>query len=113
VIGSAGSPAYTIDTNVRGTATVSLAAAEAGVGHIIFASSREVYGEPASLPVGEAEPLNPKNLYGASKVSAELLLAQLPVPASILRFANVVGPGDHDRVIPRWVAAAHSGRPLE
>ena len=115
VMGSQDDPDYTFETNVAGTWTVAAAAARAGVAHLIFASSREVYGEPASLPVAEDAPLRPFNLYGASKAAGEALLGTLPWPAlhvSVLRLANVIGPGDHGRVVPLWLAAATAGEPL-
>ena len=34
---------------------------------LIFASSREVYGQPQTLPVTEDAPLRPMNVYGNSK----------------------------------------------
>lgn len=115
VMGSQTDPDYTFETNVTGTWTVAAAAARAGVNHLIFASSREVYGQPASLPVAEDAQISPFNLYGASKAAGEALLRTLPWPTlrvSILRLANVIGPGDHGRVVPLWLAAAGSGQPL-
>jgi nucleoside-diphosphate-sugar epimerase len=115
VMGSQADADYAFTTNVAGTWAVARAAAAAGARHLIFASSREVYGEPETFPVAESAPLRAKNLYGATKVSGEAILGALPggMPnVSILRLANVVGTGDCDRVVPRWVAAARCGRPL-
>lgn len=115
VMGSQSDPSRTFETNVTGTWNVARAAAEAGVRHLVFASSREVYGEPATLPVSEETPFAPRNLYGASKVAGEALLSTLPgsTPAvSILRLGNVIGSGDSGRVLPLWLAAAQSGQPL-
>ena len=115
VMGSQSDPEYTFETNVAGTWTVATAAAHAGVKHLIFASSREVYGEPASLPVAEDALINPFNLYGASKAAGEALLRTLPWPSlqvSILRLSNVIGAGDAGRVVPLWLTAATSGQPL-
>ncbi|MEO8630408.1 MAG: NAD-dependent epimerase/dehydratase family protein [Betaproteobacteria bacterium] len=41
---------------------------------LIFASSREVYGQPASLPATEDAPLRPVNVYGRSKLEGEYLV---------------------------------------
>lgn len=116
VISSETDPAATIATNVTGTWNVVTAAREAGATHLVFASSREVYGEPARLPVHEDAPLAPRNLYGASKVAGEALVSTLRgtgTAPSILRLANVVGSGDADRVVPLWVTAAQRGQPLK
>src|SRR3546814_15693813 len=68
---------------------------------LVFASSREVYGEPASLPVPETAPLTAKNAYGASKVAAEAYCrvweSTTGLECQILRFANVYGPRSEER----------------
>lgn len=115
VMGSEADPGYTYETNVAGTWNVAMACRATGVGHLIFASSREVYGDPETLPVAEETPVAPKNLYGASKAAGELLLrsgfAEAP-GVSVLRLANVIGRGDAGRVIPLWLRAAQAGEPL-
>ena len=55
VIGALQDVDYASSTNVVGTATVLQAARAAGVGRFVFTSSREVYGDPAELPVSETE----------------------------------------------------------
>ncbi len=114
VMGSEHDPAYTYETNVTGTWNIAAACREAGVPHLVFASSREVYGDPEILPVTESASFAPRNLYGASKAAAELLLGALSDgPAvSILRLGNVIGKGDANRVVPLWLHAARSGAPL-
>jgi nucleoside-diphosphate-sugar epimerase len=115
VMTSESDPAYTIDTNFGGTWNVATAARDLGVGHIVFASSREVYGNPESLPVAEEAPSVPRNLYGATKASGEAVLSTLRCTGTgvtVLRFSNVIGSGDTDRVVPRWLAAASAGEPL-
>jgi UDP-glucose 4-epimerase len=115
VMGSQSDPDYTYATNVAGTWNVVRAAAKASARHLIFASSREVYGNARCLPVAETAPLAPHNLYGASKVAGEVLVSSLPEASpgtSILRLANVVGPGDSGRVVPLWLTNARCGAPL-
>ena len=109
-------PEYCITTNVLGTFNVLRGAAAAGVRSVVFASSREVYGEPARIPVAEDHPLRPKNQYGASKVFGETycrMFAVHGVSARILRLANVYGPGDRDRVLPTWLRNAQRGEDLQ
>lgn len=115
VMGSVSDAEYTFQTNVAGTFHVLERAKLAGAKRIVFTSSREVYGEPAQLPVRESEPLAPKNAYGVSKAAGELycgLAAAQGLEAVILRLANVYGPGDRDRVIPLFMDAARAGTPL-
>lgn len=115
VVGSETSPQYTFETNVGGTWNIARACAESEVRTLVFASSREVYGDPATLPVREVASLSPKNLYGASKVAGEALLSGGSAGTTsvrVLRLANVIGPGDSGRVLPNWLAAARHDQPL-
>ena len=77
---------------------------------IVFASSREIYGEPESLPVSEEHPLKPINVYGNCKKLAEELLTDQTTGIStiIFRFSNVYGsPFDYPtRVIPAFLWGA-------
>lgn len=78
---------------------------------IVFASSREVYGEPTSLPVAESAALAPLNVYARSKVAGETLVraaAAEGLGANVARFSNVYGCIDdhHDRVVPAFARAA-------
>jgi nucleoside-diphosphate-sugar epimerase len=117
VMGAVQDPDYSVTTNVLGTFNVLRAAAEARVGRVVFTSSREVYGEPKTLPAGEAQPLLAKNPYGASKVAGEAYCrtfgATHGLRVDVVRFTNVYGSGDSNRVIPLWLAAAYQGRDLE
>ena len=117
VIGAIKNTDYSFTTNVVGTYNVLKAAASSGVRRLVFTSSREVYGEPESIPVPESAPLTAKNPYGASKVAGEAYCrvweSTTGLECQILRFANVYGPRDRDRVIPIWVERATHGEPLE
>jgi nucleoside-diphosphate-sugar epimerase len=117
VMGAVEDVQYSFSTNVIGTFNVLYAAAEARVGCVVFASSREVYGDPIDLPVDEGQPLLAINAYGASKVAGEAYCRAFRHTAGlqthILRLANVYGPRDYDRVIPRWVSRARAGQELE
>lgn len=116
VMGAMADLDYSFESNVVGTFNVLRAATAAGVRRVVFASSREVYGEPETLPVVETAPLLAKNPYGASKLAGEAYCRAWAVAGalevSVLRFANVYGPGDSGRVIPLWVSQAIEGRPL-
>jgi UDP-glucose 4-epimerase len=116
VMGAARNLDYTFSTNVVGTYNVLKAAAEQSVERVVFASSREVYGEPLTLPVDETYPLISINSYGASKVAGEAICRafarECRLPSMILRIANAFGPRDVGRVIPHWIEQAQSGNEL-
>lgn len=83
--------------NVLGTVAVLEAAARAGVGRLVFASSGgTIYGSPATQPVPESAPLLPLAPYGAAKAAAEpylLAYRQLHGLDSVaLALGNVYGP---------------------
>jgi len=115
VMGAVQHPDYTLSSNITGTHNVLQAARNARVARVVFASSREVYGESTVLPVLEDAPLLPKNLYGVSKLTGELfcrLFAQDGLETVVLRLANVYGTRDLGRVIPLFIEKALDGQPL-
>ena len=84
---------------------------------VIYASSREVYGQQTILPVAENAMLQPVNVYGHSKYNAENLVKQYRAKGLntvITRFSNVYGSVfDHvDRVMPAFCYAAAMGNTL-
>lgn len=96
VAASLADPAFDRAVNVEGTRAVAKAAAAAGATRVLSASSAAVYGEPQELPLVETSPTAPAVPYGASKLEAEGVLAEVLRPAGVdfasLRFANVYGP---------------------
>jgi len=78
---------------------------------LIFGSSREVYGEPQSLPVKESDVKKAVNIYGESKMEGERLFTDFAknqdLSCAIVRFSNVYGNryDIFDRVIPRFIRA--------
>ena len=111
-------PAACLQNNVEGTNNVINAALSSpSKPWIIYASSREVYGQQKLLPVVEDVVLKPMNVYAHSKLAAEKKIQeaqQAGIRTSILRFSNVFGsPLDHvDRVIPAFCRAALLGEAL-
>jgi UDP-glucose 4-epimerase len=116
-MGAVHDPRYSFETNVAGTFNVLDAAQRMGVRRVVFSSSREAYGEPQTLPVPEEHPLLAKNTYGASKVAGETYCRTFhnvfALETVVLRFSNVYGPRDFDRVIPIWLDRALGGESLE
>lgn len=84
---------------------------------VVFASSREVYGQPDELPANEDSTARPVNVYGRTKVEGEALVKAARrdgVRACTIRLSNVFGSvNDHaDRVVPAFARAAVSGKEL-
>jgi UDP-glucose 4-epimerase len=70
-------------------------AVKGGVRRLIFSSTAAVYGNPAKVPVSEADPTQPISPYGSSKLMTEIMLrdagAAHGLPYVILRYFNVAG----------------------
>ena len=69
-------PLVSFETNVTGTFNVALSSADHEA-HLIFASSREVYGETIGEKSSEADPCHPNNFYGTTKLIGEQLIQSL------------------------------------
>ena len=108
-------------SNLGSTIAVAEAAAERGVGRLVFSSSAAVYGTPTALPVGEDAPTEPESPYGASKLMCERILADAAAASALqavmLRYFNPVGAhpsgligenpsGDPANLVPRVMQAA-------
>jgi GDP-4-dehydro-6-deoxy-D-mannose reductase len=94
-------PAQTLDNNVKGSVNL-LEAVRVAVptSRIVWASSGEVYGSDAPLPVTEDAPLHPASPYAVSKVAGDLL-AGLYTDAHALNIVRARafahgGPGQHE-----------------
>ncbi len=64
---------------------------------IIFASTRQIYGRPRSLPVDESHPLVPVDVNGINKIAGEnyhlLYHSVYGLQTTVLRLTNTYGPG--------------------
>jgi len=114
-------PYDTVEINVIGTFNVAEACRRNGTEKLIYASSVAVYGEPRYLPVDEEHPLNPTNVYGATKLSGEAIIAgyhgNYGLKYTSLRFFNVYGPymksGPYSGVILSFLNRIKKGMPLK
>jgi UDP-glucose 4-epimerase len=117
VLGAVEDEDRTFTVNVDGTHNVLHAAVESRVKRLVFASSREVYGEPVALPVDEDHPLMAITMYGASKAAGEVYCRAFRrvygLSSIVLRLANVYGPRDFGHAIPTWIERAVDGRDLQ
>jgi len=88
---------------------------------IVFASTRQIYGRPAQLPVAETHPLNPVDVNGINKMAGEqyhLLYNNVHgIPATALRLTNTIGPRMRIRdarqtFVGLWVRQLLEGKPI-
>ena len=93
-------PVSDADSNVLGTIRLLSAAAAEGVDKIVFSSTGgAIYGNPDTIPCDEDTPVNPITPYAMSKYVSELYLdlyqRTYGLEYTILRYANVYGPGQN------------------
>jgi UDP-glucose 4-epimerase len=89
---------------------------------IVFASTRQIYGRPDSLPVSEAHPLNPVDVNGINKMAAEkyhLLYSDVyGIHATALRLTNTIGPrmrikDARQTFVGLWIRQLLENKPIE
>jgi UDP-glucose 4-epimerase len=89
------------DTDLQINCRAQLAILEACRKHnptikIVFASTRQIYGEPDYLPVDEAHPLRPVDVNGINKMAGEwyhiLYNNVYGISGCALRLTNTIGP---------------------
>ncbi len=95
-------PARYYRNNVVNALNLFDAAARHGVSHLVLSSTAAVYGEPGVALIDESLPLAPINPYGASKMMAERILADVAGAAGmryvVLRYFNVAGADVEARI---------------
>lgn len=111
-------PRETHLTNVDGFLNVLMAAREAGVGRVVYASSSSVYGDSAELPKREPRIGRPLSPYAATKLIDEIYASVVQrsygLQCTGLRYFNVFGPrqdpaGEYAAVMPRWFSQLLAG----
>ena len=112
-------PVASLESNISGTQNVLLAARDAGVRRVVYASSSSVYGDTPTLPKSEDMPANPQSPYAVHKLTGELLCRVFTriygLETVALRYFNVFGPrqdpnSQYAAVIPRFVMALLENR---
>ena len=115
-------PMATHAANATGTMEVLEAVRRAGGHYVVLASSSSVYGSNPALPKSEDLTPMPMSPYAVSKLAGESYAlahgACFGFPVLALRFFNVFGPlqpphHTYAAVVPAFVDAALSGRPLQ
>ncbi len=112
-------PLTSTAVNVEGTLNVLLAARDAGVRRVVFASSSSVYGDAPGMPRRESQPLSPLAPYAVSKLAAEqyCMVANrvYGVETVALRYFNVFGErqdplSGYAAVIPKFIRMMLDGQ---
>jgi UDP-glucose 4-epimerase len=89
-------PQESHDVNIQGTLNTLLAARDAGVKRLVFASSAAIYGEDPVLPKQEQMRPTPISPYAVEKITGEHYLSAFHqlygLQTVALRYFNVFGP---------------------
>ena len=107
-------PVSSVAVNVSGSVNVFFAAAQSGIGRVVYASSSSVYGDSAELPKVEEHTGRPLSPYALTKAVDEAFADNFHAVYGLntigLRFFNVFGrrqdpDGAYAAVIPKFAAA--------
>lgn len=103
--------------NAVGTANVAEAARRNTVGKLVYASTWEVYGKPATRPVNESHPCRPDHPYNITKYAGELLALSYDhlhdVPTIALRLGTAYGLRMRpNSVFSLFISRALAGEPI-
>lgn len=116
---SIANPVATHDVNISGFLNVLMAAKEAGIKRMVFASSSSVYGDSKTLPKTETDQVSPLSPYAVSKLSNELYASVFARNYNMslvgLRYFNIFGPrqnpnGPYAAAIPLFITALLDGK---
>ncbi len=114
-------PSVTHEVNATSTIRLAEAAAGAGVGKIVYASSAAVYGSTEREAHHEDDPVAPATPYAIDKLTGETYLrffaSEHGLDTRSLRFFNVYGPrqqpsSQYAGVIARFAISLLAGEPL-
>lgn len=111
------SPAYTFYQNTVGLIYLLEAVKKAGCGKFLLPSSGNVFGRPPKIPIDEACPPVPHNIYSASKVSQEAIVwayyRSYEIPVTIFRNGIIYGEGMRRNIfIYIWLKNLLQGKPI-
>ena len=112
-------PVRANEVNICGTLNVLVAARDADVKKVIYASSSSVYGDTPELPKREDMKPDPKSPYAVAKLAGEYYCRVFNeiygLKTVALRYFNVYGPrqdpsSDYAAVIPKFVNRVMAGK---
>jgi len=114
-------PRLSHDANTTGTLNLLIAARDAGVRRLVYASSSSIYGDSPTLPKHEGMPPQPRSPYAASKIAGEyycqVFTEVYGLETVSLRYFNVFGPrqdptSQYAAVVPIFITALLRGEPV-
>jgi UDP-arabinose 4-epimerase len=99
------------DNNVGGVVALLLAMRTANCDKLVFSSTCATYGQPGTLPLTEAEPQDPINVYGRTKLTVERMLADVSRAEGLryaaLRYFNAAGASPDGEIGERHDPETH------
>ena len=116
---SVANPVASHENNVNGTLNLFVAARDAGIRRVVYASSSSVYGDNTRRPAAEGDIGRVLSPYAATKRINEIYAGVFALTYGMepvgLRYHNVFGPrqdpeGAYAAVIPRWISDMLHGR---
>jgi nucleoside-diphosphate-sugar epimerase len=116
---SVSDPLTSHEANTTGTLKLLIAARDAGVKRVVFASSSSIYGDSPVLPKHETMSPSPLSPYAVNKLAGEeyckVFTRLYGLPTVALRYFNVFGQrqdpkSQYAAVIPAFIAAALTGQ---
>ncbi len=111
-------PVQAFRVNTEGTLHLLEASRLAGVRKFVFVSTSSVYGDLQRVPADEQHPIEPKDIYGATKAAADRIAISYHrtyrLPVAIVRTSSVYGPGDlENRVAKVFIENGLQGKPID
>jgi dTDP-glucose 4,6-dehydratase len=111
-------PHEVLRTNLGGTMScLELARRSSVLERTVVISSSEVYGSAQRPTMAEDHPLEPTSPYAASKLAADRMALAFArtydLPIAVVRPFNTYGPRHVYDVIPKFIARALRGEPLQ
>ena len=109
-------PLASHQANATGTLNVLIAARDAGVKRVVYASSSSVYGNSPTLPKREDMPTDPLSPYAVNKLAGEQYCKVFSLVYGLpTRYFNVFGPNQdptsqYAAVIPAFITAMLEGK---
>lgn len=111
-------PELAFNVNTVGTFNLLEASRKLDLDKFVYISSSSTYGDFQYSPADEKHPLNPKDVYGATKAAADNMTISYfrtyGLKTNVVRTSSVYGEGDLEkRVVRNFAENALQGLPME